>query len=114
MRISDWSSDVCSSDLASAVVWASEIDLKILVKNIVENAIRYTPEGGRVDLSVHSADSHVVLQVDDTGPGIPKEERTRVFDPFYRVLGNDEVGDRKGVVEGKSGDVRVDQGGCRI
>ncbi|MCI2810943.1 ATP-binding protein [Eoetvoesiella caeni] len=82
---------------ASAVVWASEIDLKILVKNIVENAIRYTPEGGRVDLSVHSADSHVVLQVDDTGPGIPKEERTRVFDPFYRVLGNDEVGSGLGL-----------------
>lgn len=82
---------------AGAMVSASEIDLKILVKNIVENAIRYTPEGGRVDLSVHSAEDHVTFQVDDTGPGIPKEERTRVFDPFYRVLGNDEVGSGLGL-----------------
>lgn len=76
---------------------ASEIDLKTLVKNIVENAIRYTPEGGRVDLYVNSDDDHVILQVDDTGPGIALEERARVFDPFYRVVGIDEVGSGLGL-----------------
>ncbi|MFT0546210.1 ATP-binding protein [Allopusillimonas ginsengisoli] len=82
---------------AGVSIVASEIDLKTLVKNIVENAIRYTPEGGRVDLSVNSAKGHVVLQVDDTGPGIAPEERARVFDPFYRVVGSDEVGSGLGL-----------------
>lgn len=82
---------------ASAMVLASEIDLKILVKNIVENAIRYTPEKGRIDLSVQVTEDHVILQVDDTGPGVAKEECERVFDPFYRVLGNDEEGSGLGL-----------------
>lgn len=82
---------------ASAMVSASEIDLKTLVKNIVENAIRYTPDGGQVDMSVRVTPDGVILQVDDTGPGIAKEERARVFDPFYRVLGNDEVGSGLGL-----------------
>lgn len=82
---------------ARAMVSASEMDLRILVKNVVENAIRYTPQGGRVDLSVQIDDGQVVLQVDDTGPGIIKAERTRVFDPFYRVLGNDELGSGLGL-----------------
>ncbi len=82
---------------ANVIVPASDIDLKILVKNLVENAIRYTPDGGRVDLSVHSVEGQVVLQVDDTGPGIAREEHERVFDPFYRVLGNDAVGSGLGL-----------------
>lgn len=72
-------------------------DLKTLVKNLVENAIRFTPQGGRVDLSVHPMNDHVILQVDDTGPGIPVKERDRVFDPFYRVLGSDEPGSGLGL-----------------
>ena len=62
-------------------------DLKMLVKNLVENAIRYTPLGGQVDVSVRSAGGKVSLIVENTGPGIAEHERQRVFDPFYRVLG---------------------------
>ena len=80
-----------------AQIAASSGDLKMLVKNLVENAIRYSPKGGRVDLSVYTTQAHVVLQVDDTGPGIPPSERDRVFDPFYRVLGNDEAGSGLGL-----------------
>ena len=80
-----------------ADIAASSGDLKTLVKNLVENAIRYSPKGGRVDLSVYTTQAHVVLQVDDTGPGIPPSERDRVFDPFYRVLGNDEAGSGLGL-----------------
>jgi len=78
-------------------VIAREADLKTLVKNLVDNAIRYTPDGGQIDLSVRTNESKVILQVDDTGPGILEEERERVFDPFYHVLGNDEVGSGLGL-----------------
>lgn len=80
-----------------ARVRAQLVDLKVLVKNLVDNAIRYTPEGGRVDITVEKVDGSVTLQVDDTGPGIPPEERERVFDPFYRVLGNGEIGSGLGL-----------------
>ncbi|MEN2426382.1 ATP-binding protein [Chromobacterium vaccinii] len=75
-----------------ARVWAGELDLFALVRNLADNAIRYTPEGGRVDLAVGEADGRAVLTIDDTGPGIPEEERERVFDPFYRSLGSGQQG----------------------
>ncbi|BDT74213.1 adaptive-response sensory-kinase SasA (plasmid) [Comamonadaceae bacterium OS-4] len=78
-------------------VLATEVDLRILIKNLVDNAIRYTPAGGKIDLTLRNTAGRTILQVEDTGPGIPEEERTRVFDPFYRVLGNDEVGSGLGL-----------------
>ncbi|QND83325.1 Two-component system sensor histidine kinase [Chromobacterium vaccinii] len=75
-----------------AKVWANELDLFALVRNLADNAIRYTPEGGRVDLAVGEAYGRTVLTIDDTGPGIPEEERERVFDPFYRSLGSGQQG----------------------
>ncbi len=75
----------------------ADTDLKTLVKNLVENAIRYTPPGGKVDLSVRSNAGEVCLIVEDTGPGIPEHEQQRVFDPFYRVLGQDEEGSGLGL-----------------
>ncbi len=59
-----------------------------VLKNLVDNAIRYTPEGGRVDLHAGYEQGYPVMSVSDTGPGIPEEELERVFDPFYRCLGN--------------------------
>ena len=75
-----------------AQVWVSEWDLLAVVKNLVDNAIRYTPQGGRVDLAVTMLEEGAVLSVQDNGPGIPLTERERVFDPFYRSLGNDQIG----------------------
>ncbi|MGM9490895.1 ATP-binding protein [Ideonella sp. YS5] len=80
-----------------AHVIASEVDLTSLVRNLVDNAIRYTPVGGRVDLSVATGAEGVELQVLDTGPGIRPAERTRVFDPFYRVLGSEVLGSGLGL-----------------
>lgn len=64
------------------------LDLRMLVKNLVDNAIRHSPRGARVDVLVAPGERAVDLIVDDTGPGIVRAERERVFDPFYRVLGN--------------------------
>jgi two-component system OmpR family sensor kinase len=81
-----------------AWVKANEIDLLTLVKNLVDNAIRYAREGGRVDLSVATTpDRQVVLRICDDGPGIPNEERSRVFDPFYRSVESKQVGSGLGL-----------------
>jgi two-component system OmpR family sensor kinase len=82
---------------ADASIGGRAMDVHILVKNLVDNAIRYTPAGGRIDIGVADADDRTVLDVDDTGPGIPPAERERVFDPFYRVLGNGEIGSGLGL-----------------
>jgi two-component system OmpR family sensor kinase len=50
-----------------------------------------------VDLSVGSAEGRAVLRIQDTGPGIPLAERGRVFDPFYRTLGSEQVGSGLGL-----------------
>jgi two-component system OmpR family sensor kinase len=75
----------------------SEGDLTCIVKNLVDNAIRYSPVGGRVDLSAANTGDAIRLVIEDNGAGIPEEERIRVFDPFYRVLGNDEIGSGLGL-----------------
>jgi len=61
--------------------------LSALLDNLVENALRYTPRGGKVDVSALWQDGHACLCVRDTGPGIAPAERERVFDRFYRGAG---------------------------
>lgn len=78
-------------------VTAGPVELKVLVKNLLDNAIRYTPRGGRVDITVVRADGSIALVVEDTGPGIPPDQLDRVFDPFYRVLGNGQPGSGLGL-----------------
>lgn len=71
--------------------------LYTLVRNLVDNAIRYTPASGSVSISTRHEESGAVLQVDDTGPGIPPEERARVFDRFYRLPGSHAEGSGLGL-----------------
>jgi len=80
-----------------AQLWVNEQDLVAIVMNLVDNAIRYTPDGGRVDLSVTTEERHAVIRIQDSGPGIQATERERVFDPFYRTLGSDQVGSGLGL-----------------
>lgn len=89
--------DIGVEGTQDARVWAREIDLFAMIRNLVDNAIRYTPEGGRVDLSVGVSEGKVVLRIQDSGPGIALAEQDRVFDPFYRILGNDQVGSGLGL-----------------
>lgn len=62
--------------------------LGILVRNLVDNALRYSGVGGRVEVSCGSQDGEVFLKVADDGPGVPESEYERIFDRFYRVPGN--------------------------
>nr|WP_321238258.1 ATP-binding protein [uncultured Tolumonas sp.] len=58
--------------------------LRILLNNLVDNAIRYTPEHGRIDISACRQKEFIEVSVRDNGPGIPAEERDRIFDRFVR------------------------------
>jgi two-component system OmpR family sensor kinase len=69
---------------APATLCGQEDALRILLANLVDNALRYTPPGGSVDVRVAPDGDSVRLDVADSGPGIPEEERERVFDRFYR------------------------------
>jgi two-component system, OmpR family, sensor kinase len=61
--------------------------LRVMLENVVENAIRYTPENGSIDVSVQRSGAGATVSIDDSGPGIPPAELERVFDRFYRVPG---------------------------
>lgn len=66
-------------------VKGDEAQMAVLVRNLVENAVRYTPEGGRVSVDVYQEDESAVVRVSDNGIGIPMEAQGRVFERFYRV-----------------------------
>ena len=64
-----------------------ERDFHLLVANLIENAVRYTPRGGVVDIGVRRDGDSVVVEVADTGGGIPEDLLPRVFDRFFRAPG---------------------------
>lgn len=59
--------------------------LEIILSNLISNAFKYTPEGGKVVLSIHETAHEVVFDVEDNGIGIPKDLQDRVFDRFFQV-----------------------------
>jgi two-component system OmpR family sensor kinase len=61
--------------------------LRILLRNLMDNALKYTPKGGKVDVQVKMEADRACLQIEDSGPGIPEADRSRVFDRFYRIQG---------------------------
>ncbi len=75
---------VTASASSDCIVAGNEDSLRILFSNLVDNAIRYTPEGGTVNAAVRRDGADVEATLEDNGPGIPEDERARVFDRFYR------------------------------
>jgi two-component system sensor histidine kinase QseC len=89
--------DIGLEDGPQATIRGNPGLLQVLLRNLVDNAIRYTPAGGRVGVSVTIAADAVRLAVSDTGPGIPEGERVRVTDRFYRIAGGDAEGSGLGL-----------------
>jgi len=63
----------------------NEASLRILLRNLLTNAISYTPTGGRIIISLSEKDEHTLLVIEDSGPGISEEDRERVMERFYRL-----------------------------
>ena len=68
----------------SLAVPGDAAELRVLVRNLVDNALRYSPPGGTVQITLAASPAGPLLTVDDSGPGIPKAERERVFERFVR------------------------------
>src|SRR5262249_17425041 len=65
--------------------WADEEAVSQILDNLVDNAVKYTPPGGRIRVRWHVEENQVCLQVEDTGIGIPEYDLPRIFERFYRV-----------------------------
>lgn len=76
--------DLGVGDLDEEGVLGQVDALRVLLRNLLDNAIKYTPRGGRIDVSLAKDRNGMTLCVQDSGPGIPPEERERVLDRFYR------------------------------
>ncbi len=70
---------------AGVALWGNEAELERVLVNLLANALKFTPDGGRVELSVAASDTQVTFDVIDTGCGIDEEDRTRVFERFFRT-----------------------------
>ncbi len=77
--------DLGLDETASPMLPAVAENLYLILKNALENSLKYTPQGGVVTLKLYSNDENAVFEIIDNGPGIPLSERQRVFDPFYRL-----------------------------
>lgn len=73
--------------LEEGLLRAAPGDIETVLDNLLGNAIRYSPDGSRIDLALYSRDGIITIEVADNGPGIPVAERERVFDRFYRLPG---------------------------
>ena len=72
-------------ELGPSKVMGDPVWLEELANNLIDNALRYTPSGGVVTVRCNSTPSQITWEVEDSGPGIPTEERERVFERFYRL-----------------------------
>jgi two-component system OmpR family sensor kinase len=91
-----------------------ETELQAIMRNLIDNAVRYSPAEGRVDVALRREEQRAVFTVIDEGTGIAPAERDRVFEASYRVLGTDPYGSGLGLaivktlVERAGGTVRLD------
>jgi two-component system OmpR family sensor kinase len=60
------------------------MDLAIMLRNVLDNALRHTPAGGRIDINLYREDDNAVIRIDDAGPGIAETDLQRIFEPFFR------------------------------
>jgi signal transduction histidine kinase len=83
---------ILSPEPPNAIVQADEERLLQLIDNLVGNALKFTPSGGRVSIGGFIDANELRVTVADTGPGIPEEQRARLFDRFWQARGTDRRG----------------------
>ena len=81
----------------AAVTWGAPPLLAVLLRNLIDNALRYTPAGGEVVVTARHEGDTAELAVQDNGPGIAAAERERIFERFYRIVGSAEPGSGLGL-----------------
>ena len=74
-----------NADLHPTTMTGDETLLRRMLSNLIGNGVTYTPSGGSIDVSLRATDGHLLLRVSDSGPGIPAEDRERVFERFVRL-----------------------------
>ena len=88
--------------------------LAAMIRNLLDNALRYTPEGGNVDIGVYPQDGAAILQIEDSGPGIESGDMDRIFEPFFRGAREEVEGTGLGlsivkrVVDGLGGSIALE------
>jgi signal transduction histidine kinase len=75
--------DYLESANGSAVIVSDGDRVLQIISNLLSNAFRWTPDGGRIELALNAANGIVAVSVEDSGPGIPADERERIFRPFW-------------------------------
>jgi two-component system phosphate regulon sensor histidine kinase PhoR len=75
----------CADASTAFAVWADEEAVSQILDNLIDNAVKYTPDGGRIAVTWRAEDDQVCLEVEDSGIGIPEADLPRVFERFYRV-----------------------------
>ncbi len=85
------------ADTQSTIILGDSKRLKEMLYNLVDNALLYTPAGGKATVKVQHEAGEIVLSVIDNGPGIPKSEREKVFERFHRVIGTGQEGSGLGL-----------------
>ncbi len=66
-----------------------------MIRNLLDNALRFTPRDGSIDIGIYRQDETAILQIEDTGPGIASGDLSRIFEPFFR--GSNPEGDGSGL-----------------
>ncbi len=85
----------CGIDEQEIVIEGDSMLIQIVISNLLENALKYSPKDKEVNIDVNTLNQRAVVQVTDSGPGIAKEERKKIFRKFYR-LGNEATRMAKG------------------
>ena len=79
------------------IITGNTTAINILIKNLLENAVLYTPTSGLIKINITSAKNNITLKITDNGPGIPEKLRKHVFERFYRIPGTGVAGSGLGL-----------------
>lgn len=84
-------------DIPSVYIDGNAVELGILIRNLLDNALRYTPDGGRIDVALHQDSSSTTLTIQDSGPGIPEDQLATVTERFRRASDQSTTGSGLGL-----------------